>query len=577
MTSSRNIIRPSSGTRLCAEIPPGHLPPMPASEASARAQLLSQASKLRWNHRQSTAWAREWTLAARSRRDRLSHADAMLDAFGLATSEGGALMRLAEALLRTPDRSTAWQLICENLTSARWQAPVNARLSVRATAGALRALARLIAANESRLGVLAGPATWAMRRGVAAVAEHFIVATSIRAALARMRRDPHLALCSIDCLGESARTAAQAQTYLEAYERAIEQLSRQPMAIDERRRVSDPSFEPPASAGHGSGPLKGSAVHQRHGISVKLSALEPRFGARHRGTYDSRLVPAMLHLARRAAQADILLTIDAEEQERLESTLDIVAALIDDPHTRDWEGLGVVVQAYGLRALSVIDWLAARAQARGRRITVRLVKGAYWDTEIKHAQELGLDAFPVFTDKRATDLSYLVAAQQLFARRDAIYPQFATHNAMTIATVRSLAPPDAPYEFQRLHGMGQQLYAIAARQAGFPRVRVYAPVGSYEDLLAYLIRRLLENGANTSFVRHFLDPSVPVETLLVDPIESLAQEARLENEQQSRIDDLRDPHLGNAHGARASDAATRHEPPSPGGHDRADLRALENR
>lgn len=345
-----------------------------------------------------------------------------------------------------------------------------------------------------------------MRRGVAAVADHFIVATSVPGALARMSRDPALGLCSIDCLGESARTAAQAQTYFKAYESAIEQLSRQA----------------PAS------------IHLRHGISVKLSALEPRFGPRYRGTYQTRLIPSMLHLARRAARAGILLTIDAEEQDRLESTLDVAAALIDDPHTQDWEGLGVVVQAYGLRASQVIEWLSARARQRRRRITVRLVKGAYWDTEIKRAQERGLDAFPVFTDKRATDVSYVVAAQHLFDRRDSIFPQFATHNAMTIATVRSLAPPGAMFEFQRLHGMGEQLYAIASQDEGFPRVRVYAPVGSHEDLLAYLIRRLLENGANSSFVRHFLDPNMPLETLLEDPVESLAGELQAARQVKAR-------------------------------------------
>ena len=227
-----------------------------------------------------------------------------------------------------------------------------------------------------------------------------------------MRRDPALRLCSLDCLGESARTAAQAQRYFEAYQDTIAHLAAQPAA----------------------------RVHLRHALSVKLTALEPKFGPTHRGTYDARLIPQVLHLARAAAAANIGLTIDAEEQDRLESTLDVLAAVMDDRTTAGWDGLGLAVQAYGLRALQVIAWLADTARVRGRRITVRLVKGAYWDGEIKRAQERGLDRFPVFTDKRMTDVSYLVAAQRLFDQSDVIFPQFATHNALTVAAVRAMAP-----------------------------------------------------------------------------------------------------------------------------------------
>jgi RHH-type proline utilization regulon transcriptional repressor/proline dehydrogenase/delta 1-pyrroline-5-carboxylate dehydrogenase len=248
-----------------------------------------------------------------------------------------------------------------------------------------------------------------------------------------------------------------------------------------------------------------------------------------------------MHLAQRAAAAGIGLTIDAEEQDRLESTLDVMDALIDDPVTRNWDGLGLAVQAYGLRAPSVIAWLADRANARERRITVRLVKGAYWDSEIKRAQERGLDAFPVFTEKCATDVSYLVCAQRLFEQQGVIFPQFATHNAMTVAAVRALAPPGAAFEFQRLHGMGEQLYRAASESDNFPRVRTYAPVGSREDLLAYLIRRLLENGANTSFVRHFLDPSMPLAMLLENPLDSLSE--RLQRHEAI----LTTPHIAEEH------------------------------
>ena len=235
-----------------------------------------------------------------------------------------------------------------------------------------------------------------------------------------------------------------------------------------------------------------------------------------------RLVPLVGALVRRAAGLGIQLTIDAEEADRLDLSLDVIEALAKDPATRHWPGLGLAVQAYGKRALDVIDWVAATARNYGRRMTVRLVKGAYWDTEIKRAQERGLDGYPVYTRKVTTDVSYLACVGRLFSHADVIYPQFATHNAHSIASVLELAPAGADYEFQRLHGMGRLLYAEAARQiAKFPRVRIYAPVGEHKDLLAYLVRRLLENGANTSFVNRFMDEQVPVAEIVRDPISEI--------------------------------------------------------
>ena len=462
------------------------------------------------DHRRVAAQAREWTLTARAQ-SRLTSYEALLDAFGLATAEGKALMRLAEALLRTPDQTTAWQLLCENLCDAEWRPPRTARLAARIAAGVLRGTAHLVDRHEERLAAFARPIVRAARFGIARAADHFVVADSVPAALARMRHHRALRLCSIDCLGESARTAEQAQQYFESYEQAIAQLANQ----------AAPS------------------LHLRHGISVKLSALESRFGPRHRGTYAAHLIPKVINLARAAAIANIGLTIDAEEQDRLESTLDVVTALINDSTTREWEGLGLAVQAYGLRALQVIEWLSTNASRQGRRITVRLVKGAYWDSEIKRGHERGLDAFPVFTDKRATDVNYLLAAQHLFARCGVIFPQFATHNAMTVASIRALAPPRAAFEFQRLHGMGEQLYRVASKTEGFPQLRVYAPVGSRQDLLAYLIRRLLENGANSSFVRHFLDPAMPIDALLEDPIDSLTARPPRTNQSGEQCDHAR--------------------------------------
>jgi len=238
------------------------------------------------------------------------------------------------------------------------------------------------------------------------------------------------------------------------------------------------------------------------------------------------LVPRMLELARDAARAGVGLTIDAEEADRLDLSLDIVEALAADAETRGWGGLGLAVQAYGRRAPLVIDWVAELARTAGRRMTIRLVKGAYWDSEIKRAQERGLASFPVYTSKAATDASYIVCAQRLFAAGDVLYPQFATHNAFTIAAVLDSAPAGASYEFQRLHGMGELLYdAVRADVRALPPVRVYAPVGTHEDLLPYLVRRLLENGANTSFVHQFLNPEIPVEQVVRDPISALTPAA----------------------------------------------------
>jgi RHH-type proline utilization regulon transcriptional repressor/proline dehydrogenase/delta 1-pyrroline-5-carboxylate dehydrogenase len=302
-------------------------------------------------------------------------------------------------------------------------------------------------------------------------------------------------LCSFDMLGEGARTRHDAARYLKSYEHAIDVIG---------------------------AAVQGRAPHEASSISIKLSALEPRYSLLQHDRVMTRLVPQVLNLARRAAALGVQLTIDAEEADRLDLSLDVIDALAADAQTRSWPGLGLAVQAYGKRALDVIDWTAATARAHARRMTIRLVKGAYWDSEIKRSQERGLDGYPVYTRKITTDVSYLSCAGCLFGHGDVILPQFATHNAHSIASILELAPPGASYEFQRLHGMGRLLYAEAARQvADFPRVRVYAPVGEHKDLLAYLVRRLLENGANTSFVNRFMDEEVPVADIVRDPITEL--------------------------------------------------------
>jgi RHH-type proline utilization regulon transcriptional repressor/proline dehydrogenase/delta 1-pyrroline-5-carboxylate dehydrogenase len=446
---------------------------------------------------------------ARARREERPFLDAFLQEFGLSNQEGIALMCIAEALLRIPDDATADRLIAEQLATGDWGAHsgkseslfVNAStwglmltggiLELDPTiqsdaAGWLRKLTRKAGEPMVRLAV---------RRAMRIIGGEFVVGRTIEEALARSAREPEVALCSFDMLGEGARTQHDAQRYLRSYEHAIDVIGA-------------------AAAGR--------APHEASSISIKLSALEPRYSQLQCNRVMQRLVPQALSLGRRAAKLGIQLTIDAEEADRLDLSLNVIEALARDPATRAWPGLGLAVQAYSKRAVDVIEWVAQVARSYGRRMTVRLVKGAYWDSEIKRAQERGLENYPVYTRKMTTDVSYLACAGVLFRHSDVIYPQFATHNAHSIASILELAPPKADFEFQRLHGMGRLLYAEAARLIPeIPRVRVYAPVGEHKDLLAYLVRRLLENGANTSFVNRFMDEQVPVPDIVRDPITEL--------------------------------------------------------
>ncbi|HEV7135811.1 MAG TPA: bifunctional proline dehydrogenase/L-glutamate gamma-semialdehyde dehydrogenase PutA [Steroidobacteraceae bacterium] len=441
--------------------------------------------------------AMRWVESARGKARTRPLAESLLDQFPLDSRQGKALMSLAEALLRTPDPACADRLIAERLTSLRQRGSRSADLTVRLSMALLGTASRLLPDASAALSgegrrplltpVVAPIVRNALRRAMRMMGHAFIVGESIESALARGRRDRDLSLCSFDVLGEGARSDSDAQRYFAAYERAIDALRSQPAG----------------------------SVHHRSGISVKLSALEPRYSLLQHPRVMERLVPRMRSLARRACAAGIGLTIDAEEADRLDLSLDIIAVLASDAGTRSWGGLGLAVQAYGRRAPLVLDWIAELARSCSRRMTVRLVKGAYWDAEVKRAQERGLDSFPVYTSKAATDASYLVCAQRLFGARDVIYPQFATHNALTVAAVLAIAPRGASYEFQRLHGMGQALYAaVRADTPELPPIRVYAPVGTHEELLPYLVRRLLENGANTSFVHHFLNRDIPVEQVV---------------------------------------------------------------
>jgi RHH-type transcriptional regulator, proline utilization regulon repressor / proline dehydrogenase / delta 1-pyrroline-5-carboxylate dehydrogenase len=414
--------------------------------------------------------------------------------YGLGTTEGVALLCLSEALLRIPDAATADALIEDRIAGADWQRHIGHgdSLAVNASAWAFMLTGRVLALDN--LGDVIGSVIRrlgepviraALRRGVRMLARQFVMGRTISEALARADRGLRY---SFDMLGEAAKTHADAERYRLAYRDAIGAIGR---------------------SAAGRGPIAGP------GISVKLSALHPRYEPLQAARCVPALIGTLIDLALAAKAADIGLTVDAEEADRLEISLDIVAAMLGDPRLAGWDGLGLAVQGYQKRALPLIDWVAALGRRTRHRIPTRLVKGAYWDSEIKLTQVQGHSDYPVFTRKAATDVSWLACARRMLECRDAIYPAFATHNAHSLAFILECAGTDA-FEMQRLHGMGEALYHDAA----FP-VRVYAPVGTHEDLLAYLVRRLLENGANTSFVHRLVDPSVPEDAIVADPVARL--------------------------------------------------------
>ncbi|HEX7062809.1 MAG TPA: bifunctional proline dehydrogenase/L-glutamate gamma-semialdehyde dehydrogenase PutA [Woeseiaceae bacterium] len=435
--------------------------------------------------------------------------DAFLQQYDLSSQEGVLLMCIAEALLRIPDDETADELIADKITSARWQDHLGASesLFVNASTWGLMLTGRLLKLDEAvkrnpaqvlkKLASRAGEPVvrGAMRQAMRITGHQFVMGRTIEEALARSRRrDGRRWRYSFDMLGEAAVTAADAARYLEAYSQAIAR-------IGETAEPGMPVFEAP-------------------GISVKLSALHPRYGWQQAGRVLDELVPRVTRLVTEARAAGIALTIDAEEADRLELSLDVFARVYRDTALDGYAGFGLAVQAYQRRARDVIGWLTALAGGTGRRIPVRLVKGAYWDTEIKRAQEQGLQSYPVFTRKSHTDVSYLACARLLLDAGEHLYPQFATHNAQTLASVMYFAGSRSDFEFQRLHGMGEDLYREVVDPEKFARpCRVYAPVGSHEDLLPYLVRRLLENGANTSFVNRIVDEDVNVEEIVADPVE----------------------------------------------------------
>ena len=422
--------------------------------------------------------------------------------YGLTSREGVALMCLAEALLRVPDSETIDALIEDKIGASDWAAHLGQSSSplVNASTWALLLTGKVLGeAEEGLAGVLHGAIRrlgepvirTAVAQAMRELGHQFVLGRDMGEAMARAAEQEAQGYSfSYDMLGEAARTEADARRYHLAYSDSITAL---------------------AAVG------QGESIRERPGISVKLSALHPRYEFAQRDRVMTELTARLSALALLAKSAGIGLNVDAEEADRLDLSLDVIEAVLADPALAGWDGFGVVVQAYGKRAMHVIDWVDALAGAHGCRIMVRLVKGAYWDSEIKRAQVLGLDGFPVFTRKAATDVAYLAGARRLLGMTDRLYPQFATHNAHTVAAVLHMADGRADFEFQRLHGMGEALHA-AVRAAHGIRCRIYAPVGAHHDLLAYLVRRLLENGANSSFVNQIVDESVGAHEIARDPI-----------------------------------------------------------
>ena len=426
--------------------------------------------------------------------------EVFLAEYGLSTDEGVALMCLAEALLRVPDTATMDALIEDKIAPSAWGAHLGQSSSslVNASTWALMLTGKVLQDGTGMAGTLHNAIKRvgepviraAIGRAMKELGAQFVLGETIDAAIengAAARERGYT--FSYDMLGEAAMTAADAAEFHQAYATAIAALAARATAPD---------------------------IRDNPGISIKLSALHPRYETPQKPRVMDELVPRVVELCQMAKSASMGLNIDAEEADRLDLSLDVIEAVVRDPALDGWDGFGVVVQAYGKRAMHVIDWLHDLAAELDRKIMIRLVKGAYWDTEIKRAQVEGIPGFPVFAQKHETDMSYICCARQLLALNDRIYPQFATHNAHSIAAILEMASSENRFEFQRLHGMGEALHDVILAR-GDVRSRIYAPVGAHRDLLAYLVRRLLENGANSSFVNQIVDAEMPPELIAADP------------------------------------------------------------
>ncbi|UYK82689.1 bifunctional proline dehydrogenase/L-glutamate gamma-semialdehyde dehydrogenase PutA [Xanthomonas sacchari] len=487
-------------------------------EAEHVRELLEQARLPAADQARVQALAADLVTRVRARAQDQGAIEAFMRQYDLGSEEGVLLMCVAEALLRIPDQDTADKLIRDKLGDADWKKHMGESDSilVNASTWGLMLTGKLVQINDLTRADVSGAfkrligrvgepvIRLAVRQAMKIMGHQFVMGRTIGEALTRSKKGDNAHYrYSFDMLGEGALTMKDAQRYLDAYRQAIHAIGKHFAAQRQQGGGKDAVFAAPS-------------------ISIKLSALYPRYEHAKRARVMAELVPGVLELAQLAKSYGIGYTVDAEEADRLELSLDIIEATFSDPSLDGWEGYGLAVQAYQKRTPYTIDFLADLSRRVGRRIPVRLVKGAYWDAEIKRAQVEGHPGYPVFTRKQNTDVSYLACAKRLFAHSDALYPMFATHNAQTIAAVRAIAG-GRDYEHQKLHGMGDDLYAevIPADRLGVP-CRVYAPVGSHEDLLPYLVRRLLENGANSSFVNRITDEDVAIEDLIRDPVEAVS-------------------------------------------------------
>jgi RHH-type proline utilization regulon transcriptional repressor/proline dehydrogenase/delta 1-pyrroline-5-carboxylate dehydrogenase len=529
-----SIMQAAQSASAACDLPSFRAPYAPADEPLAEA-LLVGAARPASAEAHIDARARRLVEAIRARSGGLGGVEDFLHAYALSSKEGLALMVLAEALLRVPDAATADRLIEDKLRSGDWahHDTHSTALLVSASAWTLGLTAKVIHPGETPEGIvdalikrLGLPAVRAAtRQAMRLLGSHFVLGQTIEEALDRAHTG-EASLYSFDMLGEGARTAEDATRYFESYAHAIEAIGRRAGNI---------------------------TLPRRPGISVKLSALHPRYEPLSRERVVKQLVPRLLHLAQLAKRSELNFTVDAEEADRLELSLEVIAAVLRDSSLAGWDGFGLAVQAYQKRAGAVIDWIVDIANALDRRLMVRLVKGAYWDSEIKRAQERGLADYPVFTRKAMTDLCYLDCVRKLLAARPRLYPQFATHNALTVASVIEDASGAGDFEFQRLHGMGEALYETLLEDMPALICRVYAPVGGYSDLLAYLVRRLLENGANSSFVSVAADPTVPIADILRRPQSWIANPQRARNAHIPLPRDLFAPERKNSTGVEFGD------------------------
>lgn len=506
----------SSESEILTSIAPFYL----ADESNVLRELAATLDLSAADRKHIGAQARSLVQSLRRKANGLDLMDAFLQEYGLSAEEGVTLMRLSEALIRTPDFTTSRMLVRDKISAGAWGRHAGASMQplvnvategLRVSSAWIRSTGGVHAANLlAKLGDRVMSA--AVGQAMFLMGEHFVLGRSIEAAAKKAQKSQANGFThSYDMLGEAAHTAEDAERYFNAYAHAIRHLAEK-------------------SGG-------AASIAEAPGISVKLSALHPLYEYAQRETCIPALVARIVELAKVARNANLGFTIDAEEAERLELSLLIFDTLLRDPSLENWDGLGIVVQAYQRRAVPALKWILNAARNNHRKIAVRLVKGAYWDFEIKRAQELGLNSYPVFTRKENTDVSYLACARILLEATDVGYPQFATHNAHTAAAILSMAREKQDFEFQRLHGMGETLHAELMSQYG-ARSRIYAPVGDHKDLLPYLVRRLLENGANSSFVNQLLDLNVDIDEIARDPVSIALGNELAENPKISTPRDL---------------------------------------